>query len=65
MTDNFNYYTITVEDSEGNKSILKISEDSDINEWLTIFKRMLLWMTFDQSLVDEVFSENETSSNGN
>jgi len=49
-----NTITVTVE-SEHKKLSISINKFANINEWITVFKSILISQTFDESIVRELF----------
>jgi hypothetical protein len=49
--------TITIESAFGSKLTMVIPFDTDLAEWQNIFKVILMFMTFDEDSIKEIFPQ--------
>ena len=53
--------TIHIESSFGSKLTMVVPFDTDITEWENIFKVILMFLTFDEETIEEVFPKKATT----
>jgi hypothetical protein len=52
-------HRITVVNSDGEELSLSLHWDSDIGEWMEVFKVILKWLTFHDDTIKEAFPKEE------
>ena len=60
MSEQIKKQTITVTNEEGDELKLTLASNADVNEWLSIFRIIMLWLTFAPETVNEYLPENNS-----
>lgn len=54
-----NKFEIKITDAEGEGISLNLHRDSDIYDWVRIFKIILKWVTFSENQINEILPTDE------